>query len=203
MLLSVCMGGIWWAAAAAQGTIPKGIGSTTDLVDLLQCYMYACLPRWFAGFHLQLQDTSSLGVTSKFNGWRFKPGRYASFILYNVHSYTLKERFDEIVQVLMNGPHLIMHSSLTKVSGVARGDSYSSWPASALPLLLFVIRNECSSPSWTICRWWWRWRSSKETNQKWQEFINASTFNITIIIVMVLKIKPKIRWGDNFTWKVE
>ena len=109
------------------------------------------------------------------HGWSFKPGRYASFILYNVHSYTLKEIFDEIVQVLMNGPHPIMHSSLTKVSGVARGDSYSSWPASALPLLLFVMRNECSSPSRTICQWWWRWRSSKETNQKWQEFINAST----------------------------
>ena len=137
------------------------------------------------------------------HGWSFKPGRYASFILYNVHSYTLKEIFDEIVQVLMNGPHPIMHSSLTKVSGVARGDSYSSWPASALPLLLFVIRNECSSPSRTICQWWWRWRSSKETNQKWQEFINASTFNITIIIVMVQEIKPKIRLGDNFTWKVE
>ena len=65
-----CMyGGIWWATAA-QGTIPKGIGSTTDLVDLLQCsYMYECLPRWFAGFHLQLQDISFyLGVIFK---WGF------------------------------------------------------------------------------------------------------------------------------------
>ena len=192
MLLSVCMGGFggqqqrreqFQRASDPQQTLLH----VRVLAKMICRFSFATARYFFLPWcHFQMRIL---------HGWSFKPGRYASFILYNVHAYTLK--------VLMNGPHPIMHSSLTKVSGVARGDSYSSWPASALPLLLFVIRNECSSPSWTICRWWWRWRSSKETNQKWQEFINASTFNITIIIVMVQKIKPKIRWGDNFTWKVE
>ena len=199
MLLSVCMGGFGGHQLSA-GNNSKGhrihnrpCGSSAMqlhvrvLAKMICRFSFATARYFFLPWcHFQMRIL---------HGWSFKPGRYASFILYNVHAYTLK--------VLMNGPHPIMHSSLTKVSGVARGDSYSSWPASALPLLLFVIRNECSSPSRTICRWWWRWRSSKETNQKWQEFINASTFNITIIIVMVQKIKPKIRWGDNFTWKVE
>ena len=161
MLLSVCMGGFgghqqqqqqqqrreqFQRASDPQQTLWVFCNATCTRAcqDDLQVFICSCKILLFTLVSFPNEDSPWV----KLQTWQI-----CFIYIVQCTLFTLKERFDEIVQVLMNGPHPIMHSSLTKVSGVARGDSYSSWPASALPLLLFVIRNECSSPSRTICRW--------------------------------------------------